>query len=229
MKPNTQAVRRICPLLAAAACTLVAVMAAAAQGSAIARPEPLALALQPAAQATAVLLLENVTDLYGLEAHLTFDPNVVEVVDADAAKPGAQLLVADWLKNGFVATNQADNATGKIDFAATLINPAPPFSGSGHFATITFAAKQNGVSPLALDSALFVTRDADVIAVALQKGSIGVSADGTFPAPDRAAGAAAIILPGAAGGSLLPIVTLLSVFSFLGALAVLVYALVTTS
>jgi hypothetical protein len=63
----------------------------------------------------------------------------------------------------------------------------------------------------------------------LQKGSIGVSADGRFPAPDQAAGAAAIIVPGGAGASLLPIVTLLSVFSFLGALAVLVYALVTTS
>jgi hypothetical protein len=227
-------IRRVLGAAALAAkWSLLATFAAAAQAGVVVRPDPPVMALMPQAQGTAVVLVENVADLYGLEAHLTFDPNIVEVVDSDAARPGVQVGVADWLEGGFVATNQADNRAGKIDLAATLVNPAPPYSGTGPFMSITFKAKQNGISPLSIAGATLVTRDADVIAAQLQEGSIGISADGSFPVakpPAPGAGvaaAAAIPAPGAAAGrgSLLSLAAFLSIVAFMAASAVLVYAI----
>jgi len=217
----------------AVVCVLTSALASAAQSSVIVRPDPVALGLKSGTEGAVVLRFENVEALYGLEAHLTFDPNIVEVVDADAAKPGVQLQAADWLKDGFVATNQADNSIGKIDFAATLINPALPISGTNSFATINFRAKQDGVSPLTIDNAILVTRDADVIGSIAQNGRVGVSVDGSFPeskpAAAGAAQAASSAPPAATAsrGSLLPFVAFLSIVAFLVALGLLVYAITT--
>ncbi len=53
--------------------------AAIAQGGdVILRPDPLSLGLTPDARARVAIVLENVEDLYGLEFHLAFDPNVAE-------------------------------------------------------------------------------------------------------------------------------------------------------
>lgn len=74
----------------------------------------------------------------------------VEVMDADPAKKGVQIEPAAWLQDGFVAVNRADNRSGRIDFAATLINPARPASGDRTVAVITFRARKAGVSALSI-------------------------------------------------------------------------------
>jgi hypothetical protein len=96
-----------------------------ANSGVIVRPDPLSLGLKPGTEETVTLLFEDVQDLYGIEIHLTFDPDLVEVVDADPGKQDVQIEVEGWLKDSFIAANRADNATGRIDFAATLLNPAP--------------------------------------------------------------------------------------------------------
>ncbi len=160
--------------------TGTAVVAAASQ-EAVIRPDPLSLGLKPDAQGTVSIVIAEAQDLYGVEFHLTFDPNIVEVVDADASQPGIQIQPGDWLENTFVAVNRADNATGKIDYAVTLLNPAPPVSGSGSIGLITFKAKSNGVSPLKIEKAILATREAQEIQVAWQDGALGVSALGQAP------------------------------------------------
>lgn len=199
---------------------MASVAIAAAQAGAVVRPDPVSLGLKRDAEGTVALRFENVQDLYGLEVHLTFDPNVVQVVDADPAKPGVQIQVADWLKDAFVAVNRADNASGKIDFGATLLNPAPPVSGSRDFASITFKAKQDGVAPLKIDAAILATRDAKVIESRLQDGLVGVSVEGQAPTSSTQTG----IGSGLASSPLI-VVAGISILAFLVALAVLVYAL----
>jgi hypothetical protein len=145
------------------------------------RPDPLALGVRSGEQGTISLQVADVQNMYGLEFHLTFDPNIVEVVDADASKPGVQIKPGDWFKNSFVATNKADNTIGKIDFAVTLLNPAPPVNGDGVTAAITFKAKNNGTSPLKVEKAILASRDGKEIKSVWQDGAIGVSSSGQTP------------------------------------------------
>lgn len=211
--------------------TVAAVPAVKAENAkAVLRPDPLSLGLKPGDEGSMVIRVDAVQNLYGLEFHLSFDPAVAEVVDADASKPGIQIKEqSDLLKNSFVAVNNVDNEAGKIDYAVTLLNPAPPVSGGGPIATITFKAKGAGTSPLKVDKAIFATRKAEEIASAWQDGAIGVSTLGqapevkqttgvpsTAPSPTSGMPIVQIALLGAAG---------LGVLAFFGAL-ILVAAIV---
>lgn len=144
-------------------------------------PDPQSIGLKSGEQGSISLRVDDAQNMYGIEFHLTFDPNVVEVVDADTSKPGVQIKPGDWLKNSFVAVNKADNAAGKIDYAVTLLNPAPPVSGSGTIATITFKGKNNGTSALKVQKAILASRDGKEIKSEWQDGAIGVSPFGTAP------------------------------------------------
>ncbi|MGB8644403.1 MAG: cohesin domain-containing protein [Anaerolineae bacterium] len=152
-----------------------------ANSQATVHPDPLALGLKSGDQGTLAIRIDNAESLYGVELHLSFDPQVVEVVDTDSAKEGAQLKPGDWFKGGFVAVNKADNAKGTIDYAVTLLNPAPALSGSGTVATITFKGKNNGTSPLTITHAILATRQAQEIKADWQNGAIGVSLLGQAP------------------------------------------------
>jgi hypothetical protein len=138
--------------------------------STVLKPDPLSLGLAPEVQGMVAIVVENVPNLYGLEFHLTFNPNIVEVVDADPAQEGVQIEPADWWKDGFVAVNQADNQSGRVDFAATLLGPTPPVRGNRTIAVITFVAKNTGVSALRIESAILSTRDAEEILYTKQEG-----------------------------------------------------------
>ena len=157
---------------------LIAAPAAAAQSGTVLRTDPPAISLAPGAETSVALRFEEVEGLYGLEIHLTFDPALVEVVDADPDQAGVQIAAASWWQDGFVAANVADNETGRIDFAATLINPAEPRSGGDTFATITLRGKSGGSGALAIESAILASREAEVIPAELQDAALTVSGAG---------------------------------------------------
>lgn len=193
-------------------------------------PDPPSLGLKSGEQGKISFRVDDADAMYGIEFHLSFDPNIIEIVDNDASKPGIQIAPGDWLKNSFVAVNKADNAAGKIDYAVTLLNPAPPVSGGGMIATVTFKAKTNGTSPLKIQKAILATRDAKEIKSQWQDGAIGVSPFGNAPgvaqptsggdegeASSPALPIREIVLIGAAG---------LGIVVFFGALIVAVAAIV---
>jgi len=151
------------------------------ESHAVLRFAPPALELMPDAQGTVDILVENVQNLYGLEFQLAFDPNIIEVIDADPDEEGVQIKPADWWKDGFVAVNNVDNGSGRIDFAATLLRPALPASGNRVAATISLAARKTGVSSLSVESAILSTRNAEAISYTKQAGEIGVNASGQAP------------------------------------------------
>ena len=206
----------------------------AADSQTLLRPDPLSVGLKSGEQGAVSILVDNAQQMYGVEFHLQFDPDVVEVVDADSTKPGVQIKPGDWLSNTFVAVNKVDNETGKIDFAVTLLNPAPPVSGSGPIATITFKAKNDGNSPLKVDKEIIASREGNEIKSVWQNGAIGVSPLGAAPGVDQTTHSGSggpsessqssqalpvreIVLLGAAGMGML---------AFIGALIVAVAAIV---
>ena len=81
--------------------------------------------------------LESVSDLYGFETTIRFNPAILEVVDADSGTAGVQVHPGSWLPSStHIVSNNADNGAGTITFAASLVasvevderaNPAPLF------------------------------------------------------------------------------------------------------
>jgi len=120
--------------------------------------------------------VENIGDLYGFETVIRFNPAIVEVQDADAATPGVQVSRGAWLPPGaHIVANSADNATGLIQFAATLVAPAPALNGSGSLVSISFRAKAAGSTPLAFSSLKLVNSSAVVIPVSRTDGQVTVT------------------------------------------------------
>ncbi len=122
--------------------------------------------------------INDVTDLYGADVRLTFDPALVEVVDADGNASGVQIANGGFLQNTFTAVNETDNTLGTIEYAVTQLNPQPPANGSGVLAVITFKAKAVGSSPLTFTFAQLATRDGEEIPAPASNGSV----DTTTPA-----------------------------------------------
>ena len=116
---------------------------------------PTTVSINPASQeislgATGItdVMVEDVTDLYGVEFEITFDPTLVEVVDADPGKPGVQIQPGDFLSPDWLLENTVDNDNGTIAYALCQLNPSLPQSGDGVLAIITWRGKVMGTSPI---------------------------------------------------------------------------------
>jgi hypothetical protein len=157
-----------------AASTALAQAAPAPAGAAVVRLDPPVLTLGPGEEASATVVFDSAEEIYGAELSLRFDPAVVEVVDADAAREGVQAQAGPWLRDGFVAVNRADNAAGALDFAGTLMRPAPAVSGSQVIATFTVRARGSGSATLDLTRAILATRDGVPLNSSVEPGRVAV-------------------------------------------------------
>jgi hypothetical protein len=174
--------------------------------------DPSTLGLKPGARGKVSLLVENVQGLYGIEFHLTFDPDILAVIDADPQEDGVQIMPEVWWKDGFVAVNKVDNGSGRIDFAATLLRPALAISGKRRIASITFAARKTGTSKIQVGSAILSTRNAEAIRFLKQDGTIGVNQAGKAPETQTSAARPAPWRLALAGAALLIFFTALGFF-----------------
>ena len=141
--------------------------------------------LQPADTTAGVLtvdvIAENVTDLYGAEFHLKYDPAVLSVQDLDAGQNGVQIETGTLLPadQGFVVANKVEEAESTITFAMTLLNPAPPVSGKGPLARVRFNVLQNGLTTINVEHAKLVAANLQTIPSQTTPLTIEVSLPGT--------------------------------------------------
>jgi len=147
------------------------------------------VALSPATSTIAVgattavsVTVASVENLYGIEVHITFDPAVLEVVDANASTDGVQIANGTFLSPDFIAQNKADNTAGKVDYAISQMHPQTGKTGSGTIATITFKAKASGSSNVTITSVLLSDPVGTAIPATYTSGSVTVSG-GTTPSP----------------------------------------------
>jgi hypothetical protein len=126
--------------------TLFAPQPAAAQGTAIVRCDPLGtITGQVGEQFNVDLYVQDVTNLYGLQLRIDFDPTIVQAVDMDAIFPGVQILpLVNFLVPGFIVEREANNITGVVEYSMTQLDPQPPANGSGGVARIVFQPLKAG-------------------------------------------------------------------------------------
>jgi len=127
--------------------------------------------------------INGVTGLYGIDFRISYDPAIVEVVDANPAAPGVQIQAGTFPDvsggRGLIQINSVDVGTGSISYAATLINPTPPEAGtSGIAASITFRGLAAGTSPIEFTSVLLSDQPARPIQAVPVDGSLVVTCDG---------------------------------------------------
>jgi hypothetical protein len=142
--------------------------------------DPQSLRLQVGETAKVDLIIEEVSGLYGAEIHVKFDPDVLEVIDADPDQEGIQLEPGTLPIPDFVVLNAADNQAGAIDYAVTQLPPNQPSQGNGIVASITFRAKKPAASSVQFEQFLLADTSGGSIEAMPQHGQIRVVSDLTW-------------------------------------------------
>lgn len=117
------------------------------------------------------VIIENVTNLAGVEIYIVFDPTVVEVVDANPEKEGVQVMRGSLLDQGFEINQVAE---GMIEYILTVLDQEPA-SGAGEVIRITFRGIAEGSTHLTFDSVLLADPQSSGIGAAMRNGHITVS------------------------------------------------------
>lgn len=104
------------------------------------------------------IVAENVTDLYGAEIRLAFDPAVLAVQDADPDRADVQIQPGDLLPlaQGFPVANNVNTTEGTVTYAVTLLNPAVPVNGSGTLASLTLEILQPQSTEIRVEKAKLI-------------------------------------------------------------------------
>jgi hypothetical protein len=158
-------VRRISPVLLGCIVLIVwAVGSASAQGARL-WLDPASLDVAPGDVKTLDVRVKDVTMLAGAEVHLTYDPALLEVVDADPAVDGVQIAHGDFLNPEFVVQNSADGVAGTVDYAIATMSLDNAVSGEGVLARVTFRGLSKGKTTIAVQGVLLANRDGQPIEV----------------------------------------------------------------
>jgi hypothetical protein len=199
-------IRSICCAVLLAALILLPA-SALAQAPVTVRVAPATLTLAVGAASDVAVEVVDVEGLYGFDVQLSFDPTVVEVVDADPDKAGVQVSLGRMLDSGMAVRDSADNEAGTIHYAMTQINPSEAKSGTGNLIVIRLRGKAAGTTNLAFTSVDLARRDATAIDASPQPGVVTVQAQAsaqptTTPIPTQAPPTPVpTALPAAAQGS----------------------------
>jgi hypothetical protein len=115
-----------------------------------------------------------VRNLYGYQAAVRFDPQILEVVDADDGQPGDQLALGDLIAPDFVLQNSADNDVGAVLVVVTQLAPSTPASGRGDVFTIAFRALAPGTSSVKFTDLRLADTETNLIPAETQDAQIVV-------------------------------------------------------
>jgi hypothetical protein len=136
---------------------------------------------------TVAVQVEDVRDLYGVELRLSFDPGMLQVQDADPSASGIQVIAGTAPYPDDVAKNEANNTAGTVWYAASQMNPRPPFTGTGTTLSVTFLALQEGASAADITSHMLATVDADLIPHNVSGCWVYILPKGVTPSPTATA------------------------------------------
>ena len=121
--------------------------------------------------------VRDVSDLYAVDLTIRFDPEILQVEDANPDQAGVQPGLATFLDAGMTLFNIVDNETGTVRFVMSQINPSEGKSGSGNLLVLYFVAKQAGTSQVTMEAVELANRLGEAIPVSGVNAEIAVSED----------------------------------------------------
>ena len=133
-------------------------------------------------------------EIYGFDVRLSFDPAVIEIVDADPGQDDVQVAMGTFLNPDFVIRNVVDNQAGTLWVAMTQMNPSEAKSGAGVLIVITVQGKTTGAtSPLTITKGEVAQRTGIKLPTTLISGEMQVvstpnASPTATPIPTQAAG-----------------------------------------
>jgi len=113
----------------------------------------------------AVVSVDRVSELYGIEVHLAYDGDLLDVVDAESEVEGTQIESGSLLAIEYIFQNQCNDAQGLIDYAASQMPPSDGVSGGGEIARITFKAVASGSAEVRVLTAVLASSEGSAIPV----------------------------------------------------------------
>jgi hypothetical protein len=116
---------------------------------------------------------DGISNIYGAQFNVAFDPAYLQVVDADGnAGNGVQISSGNCPAPDFVATNAVDNAAGTVDYAVTQLHPTAACDG-GVIATIQFQCQNvAGTFPVTIASSILSDPDGTSMTHSTQHGEM---------------------------------------------------------
>lgn len=124
---------------------------------------PTVTGLPPSNDFSIAVKIANVTDLYGFDIQLKWDPTILDYVSHTAKIP-VETHPDGVLHQTILTIKNVANATaGTYWLSASSMYPAPSFNGSGTFFEITFHVKSTGRCLLELTSHELARSDATAI------------------------------------------------------------------
>ena len=135
--------------------------------------------------------LSGVDSLYAGEVHLSFDKQKLRVVNPSTGEPASSIQPGALLNpsvSAGIVKNQANNDSGTVDYAVTLVAPDAPVSGSGILARIAFKAIGIGTASITLQNPLqgepavkLADDDCAPIGVSIPTASLNITISNTQP------------------------------------------------
>ena len=117
---------------------------------------------------TIALVGVGVSDLYGAQVRIHYDPAAAQIQDADSSRPGIQVVPGTSFAaaaSSFVAVNEVDVDQGIIEYAVTLVNPAKPLGGDIEILSFELTPLRPGQVALELSQVLLADRNANPLPV----------------------------------------------------------------
>jgi hypothetical protein len=124
-------------------------------------------------EGTTSVRVENVSDLAAVQLELSYDPAIIQVIDANPGQAGVQVTVGSAFAGGFIAQNSVDTTNGRITFAATLLSGGV-INGNAELISVDWEPLAAGTSALTLEDVILVRSDAQVISFTSQHGAVEV-------------------------------------------------------
>lgn len=138
-------------------------------------PEQDSYAIAPGGATAIMIRLENATNVYGVDVRASFDPALVEVVDADATADGIQVEPGRFPHPDFVAVNRVYSQAGTIRYVLTQVNPTPPANGGGVLFTVRLRGLGvAGIGELRIDQVEMSDRNGQLLPVQWQSAALEV-------------------------------------------------------
>jgi hypothetical protein len=166
------------------ACLLVTVVEAAkptrvsADEIATLRPFPEELALDVGEDASMEVMIRDVSNLFGFQMMIEFDPALLAVQDADTSSEEVQIELGDFVSPDWILKNEVDVENGVIQLAVCSRAPSRPAGGDGVLATVTWQGLAAGTSDIALSDVLLSTPRGESIPVQTEAAQVTVGRRG---------------------------------------------------